>query len=113
MSKLEESYVKAASDNLTKVDSDIVNDFFIDNLNFLSAEVHIVKTKRACRTTYGDRAISYVQLKREGCIVEVKGKITPEHKINKEAYNVCAVVDEKGERIVSSVCLDGPASEDD
>ncbi|KAG5864441.1 hypothetical protein JTB14_019586 [Gonioctena quinquepunctata] len=52
MSKLEESYVKAASENSPKCGS------------------------AQC-------------VKRDGFIVEIKGKITPEHKINKKAYSLC------------------------
>lgn len=43
---LESGFVKAASDNLPKVDNEMVETFFLHNLQFLSAEVRNVKTKR-------------------------------------------------------------------
>lgn len=46
MSKCEEGFVKGDSDNLPVVNSDMVNDFYIANMKFLSAEVRNVKTKR-------------------------------------------------------------------
>lgn len=43
---MEKGFVKAASDNLPVVDSEMVNNFYVSNLNFFSAEVTNVKTKR-------------------------------------------------------------------
>lgn len=68
-------------------------------------------TYRSSKVSYGDNAVAYVQLKRNGDVCTVKAKITPEHKIHKKAYNVCAVINEREEEVVSCTCLDCPASE--
>lgn len=41
-----EKLTKAGSDNLPMVDTMMINDFFENNSNFVSAEVRNVKTKR-------------------------------------------------------------------
>lgn len=58
---------------------------------------------------YGDNAILYVQLKREGPICTVRGKITPEHKISKKPNEVRAIINEH-EEVVSCEYLDCAAS---
>ncbi|GBP79461.1 hypothetical protein EVAR_48925_1 [Eumeta japonica] len=50
------------------------------------------------RPSYGDDAISYVQLKREGNICTVKCKICPEHKVHAKLYAVTLIVDEDEEK---------------
>lgn len=52
MSKIDEGFEKAGSDNLPMVDSEMVNDFFTNNVNFVSAEVRNVKTQRLVYVTY-------------------------------------------------------------
>lgn len=42
---------------------------------------------RSSRPLYGDDAINYVQLKREGNICTVKCKICPEHKVHAKLYS--------------------------
>ncbi|KAJ8916480.1 hypothetical protein NQ315_014700 [Exocentrus adspersus] len=129
--KLEEGYVQAVSDNLPKVDFTMVYDFFLQNADFLSAEMRNVKTDRPrfiphklrigliptlmdkfeiVLLSYGDNAVHYVQLKRDGPVCTVKGKITPEHKIRKKAYTVCAQINELNESVTSCICLDCSAS---
>nr|CAI5838880.1 unnamed protein product [Callosobruchus analis] len=82
MPQIESGYKKASSDNLPCVDSAMIQDFFASNSDFVSAEVRHVKTKNP----YGDNAVSYVQLKREGSLCFIKGKITPEHKVKQVSY---------------------------
>ncbi|KAL0098848.1 hypothetical protein PUN28_020793 [Cardiocondyla obscurior] len=41
-------------------------------------------TNLSSRESYGDSAIGYVSVKREGPICVVKGKICPEHKVRKK-----------------------------
>lgn len=75
--------------------------------------VCLIKTTtffRAARESYGDNAIGYVQLKREGPICTVRAKITPEHKVVKKTYEVRAVINEQEEDVVSCKCLDYAAS---
>ncbi|KAL3268752.1 hypothetical protein HHI36_007854 [Cryptolaemus montrouzieri] len=50
------------------------------------------------RPSYGDDAISYVQLKRERNICTIKRKICPEHKVHVKLYAVTLIVDEDEER---------------
>lgn len=56
------------------------------------------------KESYGDNAVGYVQLKREGKLCFVRGKITPEHKINNVGYIVEVVVDENEEKVLSCEC---------
>ncbi|GBP17856.1 hypothetical protein EVAR_7849_1 [Eumeta japonica] len=58
------------------------------------------------RPSYGDDAISYVQLKREGNICTVKCKICPEHKVHAKLYAVTLIVDEEEEKVTSIQCHD-------
>lgn len=51
-----------------------------------------------------------MQLKRDGDLCTVKGKITPEHKIHKKAYAVCVIVNEKDEAVVECQCFDCAAA---
>lgn len=45
-STMDPGFLKADSDNLPLVDSDMINNFYMDNLQFVSSEVRNVKTKR-------------------------------------------------------------------
>ncbi|KAF5272420.1 hypothetical protein FQA39_LY07888 [Lamprigera yunnana] len=63
------------------------------------------------RPSYGDDAVSYVQLKYDGKICIVKGKICPEHKVHAKLYAVSVVVDEEEEVVISVQCHDCVASE--
>ncbi|KAJ8916441.1 hypothetical protein NQ315_014654 [Exocentrus adspersus] len=68
------------------------------------------KTKRATKPEYGDNAVSYVQLKREGSLCEVRCKITPEHNVHKKGYNVIIIINETVEEILTCKCTDCAAS---
>lgn len=46
------------------------------------------------RESYGDNAIGYVQIKRDGELCTVKSRVTPEHKVRKEGYRVTAIINE-------------------
>ena len=60
---------------------------------------------RASRESYGEDAIGYVCVKSVGCIVTIKGKATPEHKVNQAPYDVYAIVDSKDKTIMDAGCL--------
>ncbi|XP_063931824.1 uncharacterized protein LOC135143813 [Zophobas morio] len=77
----------------------------------VSAETRNVKASRSTRASYGDNAVAYIQLRREGNICTVKGKIIPEHKVRGKYYNVCAIIDEVNEVVVSCECSTCTASE--
>ncbi|CAG9815499.1 unnamed protein product [Phaedon cochleariae] len=108
--KLDSGFVKASSGNLPIVDSEMVNEFYAAHIDFLSAEMRNQKTKRAARECYGDNAVEYVQVKRNGSQCVVKGNITPEHKIHKKAYEVIAIIDEEEKVVSKSNCMSCAAS---
>lgn len=54
--------------------------------------------------------IGYVQIKREGNICTVKGKICPEHKVRGKSYSQTITLDEQAEKVISCVCHDCAAS---
>lgn len=66
---------------------------------------------RSARQSYGDNAIGYVQLSREGEICNVFSKVTPEHKINAKNYVVSCKINEKEHNILEVMCQDCAASE--
>lgn len=61
---------------------------------------------RSGRETYGDSAVGYVQVKREGDICTVKVRITPEHSVRQKCYSVTLVCDEAQETVLSVQCED-------
>ncbi|XP_046744287.1 uncharacterized protein LOC124410167 [Diprion similis] len=103
-------FVKAQSDNLPKVTVLMVTDFFSQSEYFNVAETSGVKARRAEREDYGDAAVGYVELRREGSFCDVRGKVCPEHRVNSKAYNVSMMVDEKNESIDRVTCEDCAAS---
>ncbi|KOB70278.1 Uncharacterized protein OBRU01_15584, partial [Operophtera brumata] len=62
------------------------------------------------RDSYGDDAIGYLQLKREGDVCTVKCRITPEHKVRSKPYHCVLQCNEKEEEIISISCEDCAAS---
>ncbi|GBP12626.1 hypothetical protein EVAR_10282_1 [Eumeta japonica] len=62
------------------------------------------------RASYGDDAISYVQLKRDAHLCTVKCKMCPEHKVHAKLYGCTLIIDEEDDVIVSVVCEDCVAS---
>lgn len=61
---------------------------------------------RSERESYGDSAVGFVQVKRDGNICVVKARITPEHNVRQKCYAVEAVCDEAEETILSVQCGD-------
>ncbi|XP_026741056.1 uncharacterized protein LOC113503360 [Trichoplusia ni] len=99
-------FVKAQSDNLPKIDVFMMSTFFASNPDFTSAEIKGVKATRSGRESYGDSAIGYVQVKREGNICIVKARITPEHNVRQKCYTVTATCNEAEETVMSVLCED-------
>ncbi|KAL3279860.1 hypothetical protein HHI36_017366 [Cryptolaemus montrouzieri] len=66
---------------------------------------------KSSRPSYGDDAIIYVQLKREGNICTFKCKICPEHKVHAKLYATTLIVDEDEEKVTSIQCHDCVASQ--
>lgn len=65
---------------------------------------------RSAREEYGDNAIGYVQVKRDGCICTVNARVTPEHNVQKKTYSVDLQINENEENILSVQCNDCAAS---
>ncbi|XP_047024927.1 uncharacterized protein LOC124633669 [Helicoverpa zea] len=107
---MEAGFLKATSSNLPKVDVIMLGAFFANNTNFCSAEFRNTKTSLSSRASYGDDAISYVQLKRDGKLCTIKCKICPEHKVRSKLYTVTLVIDEEEDLICSLECHDCVAS---
>ncbi|KAG8179957.1 hypothetical protein JTE90_015406 [Oedothorax gibbosus] len=106
----EKDFVQGRSDNLPKIDSFTMFSFLSNNPAFFSAEMKNVKMRRSGRESYGDQAIGYVQLKREGNLCTVMARITPEHKVRNKPYSVTLTVDENTSEILSVECKDCTAS---
>ncbi|CAH2054555.1 unnamed protein product, partial [Iphiclides podalirius] len=108
---MEQGFTKANSSNLPRIDLLMLGEFLGANKDFCSAEFRSVKTSKSSKPSYGDDAVSYVQLKRDGKLCIVKGKICPEHKVHAKLYGVTVVVDEEDEKIKSIECHDCIASQ--
>nr|XP_018903521.1 PREDICTED: uncharacterized protein LOC109034699 [Bemisia tabaci] len=96
-------FVQACPGNLPGLDTAMLIEFF-QNPMFQEPELRHVKTMRSTRVSYGDNAVGYVQVKREGGTCHVMAKITPEHRINSPPYQVHVVIDEKEEKVKEAYC---------
>ncbi|KAF9824869.1 hypothetical protein SFRURICE_001742 [Spodoptera frugiperda] len=108
---MEPGFVKADSNNLPRIDAIMLGRFFASNNDFCSSEFRNIKTSMSSRASYGDDAVSYVQLKRENKFCTVKCKICPEHKVHAKLYGCTLVVDEEDDIILSVQCQDCVASQ--
>ncbi|GBM95521.1 hypothetical protein AVEN_161419-1 [Araneus ventricosus] len=97
-------FTKGQSDNLPKIDSMSMFSFLGKNPDFMGAEIRGIKTKRSGRESYGDNAVGYVQVRRDGNLCTVKAKVTPEHSLRKKAYDVTLLCNEVEEEILSVTC---------
>ncbi|KAI5720593.1 hypothetical protein M8J77_009242 [Diaphorina citri] len=61
---------------------------------------------RSSRAEYSDKALGFVQLKRDGNLCHVKALVTPEHKVNAKPYQVHCLVDEGEGTILKAFCSD-------
>ncbi|KAF5282062.1 hypothetical protein FQA39_LY00586 [Lamprigera yunnana] len=95
---MEQGFIEENSSNLPRIDLLMLGEFLASNKDFYSSEFRNVKTSLSSRPSYGDDAISYVQLKLEGEIGTVKCKICPEHKVQAKLYGVTLTVDEDEEK---------------
>ncbi|GBO98521.1 hypothetical protein EVAR_113_1 [Eumeta japonica] len=108
---MEQGFSKANSTNLPRIHLLMLGEFLASNKDFCSAEFRNVKTSMSFRPSYGDDAVSYVQLKREGDICIVKCKVCPEHKVHAKLYSVTLIMDEQEEAVKSIECHDCVASQ--
>ncbi|XP_028176894.1 uncharacterized protein LOC114364791 [Ostrinia furnacalis] len=108
---MEPGYVKANSNNLPRIDAVMLGRFFATNSDFCSSEFRNVKTSMSSRASYGDDAVSYVQIKRDGKFCTLKCKICPEHKVHAKLYRCTLILNEEDEVIQSIQCEDCLASQ--
>ncbi|KAK5648563.1 hypothetical protein RI129_003455 [Pyrocoelia pectoralis] len=97
-------YLKGMSHNLPRVDVFMLAEFLKKDDRFNAAEIREAKAEMASRENYGDNAIGYVQLRREGGVCFLKGKICPEHKVRNKGYSVTIEIDEREEMIKDIQC---------
>ncbi|KAF5277320.1 hypothetical protein FQR65_LT16010 [Abscondita terminalis] len=81
--RFEEGYIQTQSNNLPKVDSWMVAQYFANSECFSAEEMRGVKSTSAGRENYGDEGVGYVQIEREGTAATVKCHMCPEHKVKK------------------------------
>ncbi len=107
---LKSGFVKGDSRNLPKVDSLMVFSFMSNDSRFVSASTRDGKIQRAARESYGDSAIGWIQLKEDGNLTTVIGRISPEHKVTSTAYEVQVVINTYQEEIIDASCFSCAAS---
>ncbi|XP_044728149.1 uncharacterized protein LOC123291793 [Chrysoperla carnea] len=107
-----EGFVRAQSNNLSKINVLMVAQYFGNCESFTAAETRGVKAHRSQRDNYGDAAVGYVELKRQGDNCLVRGRICPEHRVRNTPYHVELKVNEKKEEVVEVSCKDCAASAD-
>lgn len=108
---LEAGFIKARSSDLPIMTEEMISEFLESDCRFTAAENQGIKLSKAANRLYGDSAIGYVQVKKEGPLCTVIVRVTPEHKVRNTGYRVTAAIDEKKRCIVSAACLDCTASE--
>ncbi|KAJ8665642.1 hypothetical protein QAD02_007304 [Eretmocerus hayati] len=96
---MNEGYVEASSENLPRVDLEMLIEYISTSDSFQNCKLRNIKTTRSMRANYGDVAIGYVQLKRDGLSCIVQGRICLEHRVNSENYTVRVVINEEKETI--------------
>ncbi|KAF4529998.1 hypothetical protein B566_EDAN009174 [Ephemera danica] len=105
---MEIGFVKANPSNLPEVDMFERQSYMSRNVLVVQSEVSGVKMVRSGAESYGDDAVGYVQIKREGPTCIVKGRIVPEHKVHKKPYHVEMMLNEtpgSGSKIIHVKCL--------
>ncbi|KAI5721279.1 hypothetical protein M8J77_020779 [Diaphorina citri] len=106
---MDQGFVECNSTNIPKLDVNMLFEFA--NKNASGEGAGSSKEQRSARPNYGDKAIGRVQLRRDGSMCTVKGRITPEHRLRATPYKVICVIDEENEEIIDARCEDCPASE--
>ncbi|RVE53270.1 hypothetical protein evm_002103 [Chilo suppressalis] len=107
---MDEGFNKGQSDNLPKIDGLMVAHYLAVNNDFFAVEMRGVKMQRSARESYGDDAIGYVQVKRDGDVCTIKCRITPEHRVRTKPYHCSLQCNEKDQEVLSVTCEDCAAS---
>ncbi|CAH0389303.1 unnamed protein product [Bemisia tabaci] len=103
-------FTKADGRNLPVVNDETLNKFLEENLD-AEPELRHVKVARSCRSTYFLKAVGFVEVRRDGDICYVKGKVTPEHRVRSPSYSVTCSIHELENKVLEAKCLDCVASE--
>ncbi|XP_046408102.1 uncharacterized protein LOC124172687 [Ischnura elegans] len=101
---MEPGFVKACSNNLPVVDPFMIGVYLSSNADFAGSEQRGVKLARSARENYGDSAIGYVQIKRDGGKCWSLARVTPEHKVKVKPHIVEIVVNEDEGAIEEAKC---------
>ncbi|KAJ8938657.1 hypothetical protein NQ314_011396 [Rhamnusium bicolor] len=107
---MQQGYQKADSHNLPHVNVQMVFDFLASNANLNHPQSRGVKVIWSGREDYGDSAVGYVQVKRDGNVCTVRGRICPEHNVKAKPYSVTFILNEKESVIQEINCMDCAAS---
>lgn len=89
----------------------MITTFILKKERFNAAELRGWKELRSQRADYGDKAINFVQLKKEGDVTSVVTHITPEHSIHATAYTVTASIKTRESEISQAACNSCAASQ--
>ena len=84
-----------------KAHKEIISEFLESNCRFTAAENQGIKLSKAADRLYGDSAIGYVQVKKEGPLCTVIVRVTPEHKVGNTGYRVTAAINERNVALFS------------
>ncbi|XP_039302545.1 uncharacterized protein LOC105203324 [Solenopsis invicta] len=106
----EQGFVKANSNNLPQINMFAVLEFLKDDDRFNAPEIRCAKASLNCRESYGDAAVGYVQVKREGDLCIVKCRVCPEHRVRSKAYSTTLIINEATEKIIDVQCHDCAAA---
>ncbi|KAK4885148.1 hypothetical protein RN001_001419 [Aquatica leii] len=102
---MEAGFQKADTHNLPRVDIHMLYEFIKTTSSFSG-----VKAVRSGRENYGDSAVGYVQVKRDGDICIVRGRVCLEHKLRSKPYSIICKINENNNAIKDIKCLDCVAS---
>ena len=103
---IKNGFLKADSNNLPYVDEFMVTEYIHQNSRYNKVEMAGWKLSARCsRSSYGEQAIYYVQLRRtldHKCVVVCH--ITPEQSNHKRPYKLIAIIDIESDTILSTSC---------
>ncbi|XP_011883840.1 PREDICTED: uncharacterized protein LOC105570988 [Vollenhovia emeryi] len=102
--KLDSGFVKADARNIPTIDMFMICEFIKNSDDFNSVEIRNKKLATSSRENYGDQAIGYVCLKRDGPICTVKCRVCPEHRVREKGYAVTLTIDEDNDKIIDVQC---------
>ncbi|XP_055609776.1 uncharacterized protein LOC129756790 [Uranotaenia lowii] len=100
-------FVKACSNNLPSVSSEMVWNYVVQLMRTASENPDVVKILQAVASSkpdHSDDSVCYVQLKRDERLCAVKGQIVAGNVNDNKIYQLTTIVDEQEEKILSAEC---------